>query len=354
MASGYRREKEHAFITIEKDLKSGKIPSVVLLCGKEDYLIHWYAETLEKKYIADACRAIDLVVLEDDELSFDKIQESLETVSLMSPRKVVILPDFLPATGRKSKNFPDADVRRLTEYLPDIPEESLLVMCAAEDEDTNTKNKVRTAASKCGKVYDFQPLNDKLLRSFIEKRFRSAGKVHRPSVTDSIIESSGYGNKAVEYNLYNLDNDLKKIIAHSYGDEITDSDVMAVLSVSPESNVFAMLDAIGRNRKDEAFRLLHNLMVSGTSVFLLIRMITSQIELILDVKELKEEGNQLAAIQKKLGVHQFRVKKAMSLTGRYSTDHLRKILSAAYEIDGNIKSGLFESTLALEYFIASI
>ena len=38
MASGYYKEKEHAFITIEKDLKSGKIPEVILLCGKEDYL----------------------------------------------------------------------------------------------------------------------------------------------------------------------------------------------------------------------------------------------------------------------------------------------------------------------------
>ena len=32
MAMDYR-EKEHAFITIEKDLKGGKVPRVVLLCG---------------------------------------------------------------------------------------------------------------------------------------------------------------------------------------------------------------------------------------------------------------------------------------------------------------------------------
>ena len=121
-----------------------------------------------------------------------------------------------------------------------------------------------------------------------------------------------------------------------------------------DSAVFAMLDAIGRNRKDEAFRLLHNLLVSGTPEFGLVKMITSQIELILSVKELKEEGNSLAAIQKKLGVHQFRVKKAMALTGRYSSAHLKKILSSAYDIDENIKSGLFDSTLALEFFIANI
>lgn len=354
MAAGDNKVKEHAFITIEKDLKSGKIPGIVLLCGKEDYLIRWYTDILVKKYVSSACKALDLTVFEEENLSFSSVQESLETVSLMSERKVVVLPDFPPASGRKSKYFPEADVKALTEYFPEIPEGCLLIIGAADDDNTNTSNKVRKAVAKYGKVYDFQPLNDRLLRSFIEKRFRGAGKVYRPAVIDTIINASGYGNKAIEYNLYNLENDLKKITAYSYNDEITDSDVRSVLSVSPENNVFAMLDAIGRNRKDEAFRLLHNLIVTGTPAFGIIKMITNQIELILSVKEMKEEGNSFDMMVKKLGIHQFRVKKAMSLTGRYSTEHLKRILMSAYEIDENVKSGLFDSTLALEYFIAKI
>mgnify|MGYP000720801300 CR=1 FL=1 len=42
MAAERYREKEHAFITIGKDIKAGKIPSLVLLCGKEEYLIRSY------------------------------------------------------------------------------------------------------------------------------------------------------------------------------------------------------------------------------------------------------------------------------------------------------------------------
>ena len=79
------------------------------------------------------------------------------------------------------------------------------------------------------------------------------------------MSESGYGNKAIEYSLYNLENDLKKIIAHSgNSSEITAADVSDIIAANPENNVFAMLDAIGRNRKDEAFRLLHNLPVSYT------------------------------------------------------------------------------------------
>lgn len=357
MAANYYREQEHAFIRIERDLKSGNIPRVVLLCGREEYLINWYTESLIKKYVSDACRAIDAVTLRDDALNFAKIEECLETVSLMSERKVVILPEFAPADGKTMKGFTESEVKALAGYIKDIPDGSMLVITVHEDDEYSNRKKsniLRKTIEKYGNIYDFQPLNDKLLRGFIEKRLRMAGKKYMNSVVNRIISSSGYGNKAVEYSLYNLDNDLKKITAHSDGDEITEADVVSVLSVSPENNVFAMLDAIGKNRKDEAFRMLGNLMDSGTPVFSLIRLIANQIELILSVKEMKERGMTQTDMQKKLAVHQFRVKKALSLSSYYSVERLKQILMSAYEIDANIKTGLMENRLALEYFVALI
>jgi len=176
-----------------------------------------------------------------------------------------------------------------------------------------------------------------------------------PSITELIVSESGYGSKGVSYSLYELVNDLQKIIAHS-GDapEITAEDVRNTITVNPEHNVFAMLDAIGRNRKDEAFRLLHNLLSAGTGEIGLIWRITDQLELILSVKEMREEGLSLSAMQKQLGVHEFKIKKAAEVTGNYSMEDLRRVLHEAYQIEGHIKTGLFSGSLALEYFIAKI
>lgn len=356
MAVDYYKEKEHAFITIGKDIKEGKIPRLVLLCGKEDYLIRWYSDVLIKKYVSEACRSIDLVSLEGEFLTLDKIKESLETVSLMSERKVVFLPEFTPAAGKSMRGFGETDIKGLIEYFKDIPEGALLLITASEQEESkNRKNKIRTAVEKYGKVYDFQALNDGQLHSFIEKRFRAAGKQYAPSVIRMIMSESGYGNKAIDYSLYNLENDLRKIIAHSGSEsQIRSEDVREILSSNPENNVFAMLDAIGRNRKDEAFRLLHNLLQSGTPVFSLLGLITGQLELILAVKEMRDDGMTPAEMQKTLGVHQFRIKKAMAMTGQYSMNDLKAALSSAYEVDENIKTGLLDGQLALEYFIAGI
>lgn len=343
-------------MTIGRDLKEGKIPRLVLLCGKEEYLVRWYADVIIKKYVSESCMPIDLVMLEGENLSPDKVREGLETVSLMSERKVVFLPDFAPAVGKDLKGFATADVNALIECFTDIPEGSMLLITAPRQEDAKPKkSKVRAAVEKSGRVYDFEPLRDGQLKSFIEKRFKAAGKTYSRSVISLIMSDSGYGNKAVDYSLYNLENDLKKIIAHS-GDspEITAADVSDIMATNPENDVFAMLDAIGRNRKDEALRLLHNLLNAGTPVYNLLRLITNQLELILSVKEMKEEGVPLQGIQKHLGIHQFRVKKAMAVTGQYSMEDLKRALSAAYEVDHNIKTGLLEGSLALEYFIARL
>lgn len=355
LARGYYREKEHAFTAIERDLRENKVPCVVLLCGSEDYLIEWYKDALVKRYVSDAVRSIDLTVIEGENLSFENIRDSAETLSIMSERKVVLIPDFLPAEGKSVKGFRDSDIDRFAEYISEMPQGSMIIMTAREQEDSRRrKNKIKAAVEKYGKVYDFQQLSEKQLRGFIEKRLKVSGRSFHPSLTDMIISESGYGNKAVEYRLYNLDNDLKKIIAHSRGDSIKESDVRAVMSASPENDVFAMLDAIGRNRKDEALLLLHNLLDSGTPAFNLLRLITGQLELMLEVKEMKEEGMGPEEMQKTLGAHQFRIKKALSASGKYQLKTLKKILCEAYEVDGNIKTVLFDDSLALEYFVAKL
>ena len=164
--------------------------------------------------------------LEGEQATIDNIIEGLETLSLMSERKVVLLPDFAPAAGKEMKGFSQADIKTLTEYLADIPEGSMLIMTPQIRRRKGKERKSADGRRKIRKVYDFQPLRDGQLRSFIEKRFRSAGKSFSNSVVALIMSESGYGNKAVDYGLYNLENDLRKIIAHSgKAVEITVDDV---------------------------------------------------------------------------------------------------------------------------------
>lgn len=365
------RNEEHAFVKIGKDIKAGRIPGLVMLLGVEEYLVNFYAEDLIGQFVNKATEALDLVTLDRDSVTVNGIIENLETMALMSARKVVYLPDFIDARGKLPKAFQDSQsIDQLVSYLEETVARAdrdaglLLLMTIAKQENDRAeqavrKTKIFKAAASAGNVYNFDALDSRQLQGFIEKRFHASGKQFKPGIVNLIVRESGYGNKNIDYGLFNLDNDLKKIIAHcGTAPEISAADVASVITINPENNVFAMIDAIGRNRKDEAFRLLHNLLEDGSSEFQLLALITKQLELMLTTCEMKDQGMNLksiqAALKKSDRIHEFRTQKALEAGSRFRTENLKRILSAAYEVEPNVKTGLMPGPLALEYFIAGI
>ncbi|WP_312649033.1 DNA polymerase III subunit delta [Aminipila sp.] len=344
-------EKEHAFQTIAKDLKADKIGPVAALFGREQYLVNWSCEQIVDKYINPACKELDLSVLEGEKITIDAIKEACETFTMMSEKRIVIVRDFTLLEGTKMKGFSENQESELADYMKHVPEGCILIITA---NNADKRKRLFKSINENGQAYDFEALNEKALKSFVEKRFRSAGKVTKPSVINEFVQSSGYFHKEANYTLYNLENDIRKIIAYSEGEEILLSDVLATVSGNLETSVFAMLDAISIGRKNEAYILLNSLLSAGENLYMILSLIASQFEIILEVKEMLEEGKNQKQIQGILKIHEFRIKKAMSFAGRYSVNNLRKILTKVYEIDRSIKTGILEQNLALELFIAQI
>lgn len=351
MAYQNGRAQEHAYQTFQKDLKGGTIPNALFFYGREGFLSEWAVGALVKKYVNPAVMALEYTPIDGKTVTIDEIKNSCETLPMMSERKVVLITDFPPLSGEKSKAFGEADEKELAEYVKDLPETTLLLFTA---ETADKRRKLFKSLSESGKVYDFCQLPEKQLVSFIQKRLKLAGKTARASAVTAFIGQTGYFDKETDYTLYNLENDVKKAISHSTGEEVTAEDFGATVAGNIDTNVFAMLDAVSKDRKEEAFLLLHNILDSGENTYKLLSLVCSQFELMLSAKEMKEEGLPFSEIQKQLGVHEFRIKKAMQFAQGYSIQKLRRVLKSAYEVDKNIKTGILEQRLALEMFVAEI
>jgi DNA polymerase-3 subunit delta len=344
-------EKQHSYKKIEKDLKEGSIKNVLLLYGKEQYLVKWAADAASGKYVEDEYKAFDFFVIEPEKATADGIIESCETLSMFSEKRVVYLPDFTPISGGKLKNFPETEEKLLAEYIKDIPDTCLLIISSG---NADKRKKLYKEIVSYGGAYDFEPLDEATLKSFIIKRFGLRGKSVKSSVLSEFIVQSGYFHKEADYTLYNLENEINKIAAHCDSDEVQLSDVLAVISGDAETNIFAMIDAASRKKKEEAFRLLYNLLGSDASVFQILSLLASQFETVLEVKELKDEGKRLADMQSVLNIHEFRIKKAASVCDSYSTGRLRDILKKVYQVERDVKTGAMEQVLALEVLISEL
>jgi DNA polymerase-3 subunit delta len=352
---------KHAFNLILQDMKAGDIGGVCLLCGSEQFLVSWARDQLIKQYVNEATRAMDLVIFETGDFNLERFKEACDTMAMFSEKKVVVLEGFDAVWGESDKNVTHC-VNEIIDYLPGVPNETLLIITAGDKEEIRRSQKSYSKKDtelflkikEVGRIYDFQPLSQIDLQKFILKRAHGAGKTISKSAVDTLISNSGYFNKDIDYALYNLENDLGKIIALSEGDEITEQAVISGLSDNLENNVFKMLDAVSSNRKETAFRVLDDMIRAGTDEHRLLATIIGQLELMLQVKELQEEGMRYTEIARKIKVHEFRAKKAAGFCQSFSVRELRRVLKNAFETDFRIKSGVLEAKLALEMLIAEI
>lgn len=334
---------DHAFKTIGKDVKERKLKSVVLLYGREQYLVDWAVNMLADKFVNPATRELDYSIFDASVSSTDDIIAACETIAMLSEKRVVLV--------KVGSDKIKINENELAAYLKDVPSETML-MLAFENEE---KAKVLFEAAKgCASVYEFGTLDEKTLNGFIGKRLKAEGKNMTAQALRELTTMSGYFNKDSDYTIYNLVNDISKLAAFSETDVISKEEVEEITGQSAEKNIFALIEAVSRGRKDDGFRILNDLLNNGTAIFNILGLLVSQFELMLSGKQLKAQGMNPPQIAKTLKANEFRVKKVMQVADRYSEDDLKRILLSAYEIDSSIKSGQLPDRLALEMFMASM
>src|SRR5665647_1171974 len=121
------KPQEHAFKTFQKSLESGTFPSVMLLYGKEDYLVNWALKALTSALVEPAVLVMDRICISENEISVSQIVSACQTVPMMSLRKLVIVEGCDAFSGNRSMHIPNDEQHDLVEYIKDIPESTLLV-----------------------------------------------------------------------------------------------------------------------------------------------------------------------------------------------------------------------------------
>jgi DNA polymerase-3 subunit delta len=351
MGTHSQKQEEHAFKKIEKDIRNDRLGNPLFFYGREQYLIRWAISALVEKYVNPSTKDMDFSKPDPKSMTLDTLIQQCETLPFLSTKRVVLIEDFLLFAGEKLKGFPEEGEEGLIEYLKNVPKDCVLIFTASS---ADKRRKLYKTIQSVGSCYEFDGLDETLLRGLIEKRLRQGGKWARPNIIGEMIQLSGYYDKETDYTLYHLENDISKVIALCDGDEIKREDIKGGITGNGETYVFDLIDAVSLGNKEEAFSLLNNLLTSGVSAHKLLALVCSQFETILMVKEMKEDGLQYDQIKDFLGIHEFRIKRAVSFANHYTLAQLRNALNRAFQVDDSIKSGLMDAKLALEMLIATI
>lgn len=314
-------------------IKNNDLPNVLLLFGKEKLLLDWAINEIKKSIISEAATNFDYQVFEGEKLDMNSLIESCETLPMLSDRRLVVL-----------KDLSESDEEELLKYTENFPD-SCILLIVNENIDKRKKFFKRT------KSYELTTLTEPELKSFITNRLKKHELTAKSTIINKWIRYSGYLDANSDYTLYDFDSDIEKVANYASAEELTWEDIFEVVGTNLESHIFTLLDAVSAGKSSDALLILDSLLSHGENEYKVIHMLNSQLEIMLAVKEMQEDGLTSKQMADLIKVHPFRIKKAVDLATGSDINALKKRFLDSCMIDKKIKTGLVPARLALEMLV---
>ena len=330
-----------------------------ILYGEDDFSLQQYLDEL-KKSVGDATvLAPNTSVLEGAQVTVNQLRSVCEVVPFLAEKRLVIvnglLERFDPKT-RSSRRKPSVPARTedhkpFSDYLPTVPESTLLVLVDSvpeRDKKARDKNPLLGDLAAKAKVVVFPSLKDAQLRSWIQKRVAERGGAISPAAINLLARTVGG-------NLWVMSNEIDKLITFAAGRQIAEPDINQLVSEARETSIFGLVDAIVEFRADEAQKLLEKLLQKGTAPTHVLVMLARQLNFVVRAKNLKRQGKPTAEIRTLLNIAQeFLLNKVLDQASRYSMERLKEVYHKLLETDLAIKTGKYEGDLALNMLVAEL
>ena len=325
-----------------------------ILAGPDDYSLNQSLNEIKRGLGDAATLATCTTVLDGQQVKAGELKQICETVPFLAEKRLVIISGLIErceTTGksRRSRTVKpiDNEVNAFASSLSQLPESTVVVMI--ENDAANTlKQGLFQELSPKAVVRTFPLLKEVRLKPWVQKRVADLGSSINQAAVDLLYRLIGS-------NLWVMANEIDKLVLFTKGRRIEEQDVKLLVGYTQDVSVFAMIDAIVDFNMEAAGQLLQQLLRGGAAPAYLLYMLDRQFRMIIRAKELKAQGKPEAVIQTKLGLYnEFALKRTLEQASRYSSARLKQIYRQLLDADMAIKTGRYDSEIALELLITSL
>lgn len=273
-----------------------------------------------------------------EETSLRSLLEDVDTISFLTPKKIVIGHHFKYLEG-KEEGIEESDIEHLMQYV-EHPSDTVLLFLTASKLDNRKKIIKKLKEKNLIDTLEENPTDT------IKKNL--TGFSYERGVIPLLLEYCKEDQERLigeceKLKLYNIEE--KKI---------TEKMVEELIKKEPEdkdSLAFALVRSIAEKDKKEALKKLEELKDYQMDFTAILGLLESQFRLLYQVAILKKQTYSNEKIAKELEIHPFRVKKTQELLPYYSTTAISRFLKKLEDLDYKVKSGQMESTMLLELLI---
>ena len=306
---------------------------IIFLYGEDTYRSRKKLEEIVAHYKEIHKSGLNLRYFDGNNADFQDVKSELQTVSMFKEKKLLILKDAFSNQGLKenflkeAKRFVDSDnVILFYEEKGEFPRDALFAFL-----------------KKHAQSQEFELLSGLKIKTWLKNEFAKNKTRIDPMALETMVNFAGN-------DLWQLANDVQKLVAYKGGKEIEVKDVRLFVKPKLDTDIFKTIDAIALKNKKQALNLLHKHLERGDSPLYLLSMINFQFRNILGVKDLAERGEPLSAS----GLKPFLARKSAEQARKFTYDELKKIYQKIFQIDYSIKTGKLDPQAALDLLIAEL
>ena len=224
------------------------------------------------------------------------------------------------------------------------PNPDCLLIFVINEEKIDERKKIVKLIKDHGKVIEFNKLKD--IDSFVKKELDDY-KMDTSTIKAFI--------NFVGDNLAILASEIEKLKLYKGDDKlITKDDVFSVCSESLDVDMNELTNSIVSKNMKTALKIYDELIKQGEEPLQIIIRLANQFRIIYQVKELSKKGYSNKDITNILGIHPYRIQKAMEISYSFPSKKLLSYMQRLAEIDEGIKLGTIDKNTALELFMLEI
>lgn len=315
-------------------------PRVYLLYGDDELAQTEFVHRLTEKLGDPVTATLNIQAFEAEGLDLAQLEAACAAMPFLAPRRMVLLrrPSALL---RPERGFS----RRLMVLLENLPPTTALLLLEPGDllEDSPLR---RWAAANPQAAFVrgfFIPRGDDFVR-WLRQRCQAMGGQIEPAAATLLAESVADDPTLAA-------KELEKLLDYVNRERpIRTADVELLTPYQGQSDVFAMVDALGTGNGRQAQVHLHRLLEQESPRYAF-AMIIRQFRLLLQAREAIDDGQDP---QTALSIHPFVVRKVVAQARRFSLAELERIYHDLLDCDLAMKTGQMDDSVALDTLLASL
>jgi len=312
---------------------------LIFLYGEDNYRSRQKLNKLKANFLAKDSSGMNLQELDGARVELAELKNAVQAAPFIGEKRLIIVENLLSV---KNKNLLAGVADLLNQGLP---ESSVVVFWEAEMPDKRTK--LFKLLTKQGQTEEITLLTGQALNKWIaDEAVSREGKIS----AEATSKLAAYGGN----DLWQMAQEIDKLVTYKKGTEITAGDVDELVKAKLDTNIFNFVDALGRQDKESALKLLHDQLASGEHALYLLTMITYQFRNLLIVKELLENGSNQYGLAKEAKMHPFVAQKTAQQAGNYSLGGLKMIYRKLLDLDAALKTSKIEPRLGLDLLVVGL